>query len=429
MSIYGSFYSGISGLTANGLAMGVIGDNIANMNTIGFKRSRISFQDMMAYPVIGVGTHQLVGRGAMMQGIDQQMTQGSFASTGNGLDLAIHGNGFFVVKGVVAGQNANFFTRDGRFHVDNQGYMVNGNGLKLQGYMADSRGVVGSALGDLRLKEANSPARATSSAELSINLDSQSEIIAAGFDLADAENTSNFSTTVTVYDSLGAAHDVTMYFTKVANGDWEWNAVVGENDSASGAREIQASGTLSFDTEGRLLASTTAPGSAFNFGGGAALGQAIAFDFGDAINDGGSGLSGSTQFASASSVSFQSQDGYATGNLQAVVVADDGTITGTFTNGQRRVLGQVALADFKGQGLRRMGSNLWQDTTQSGQAMIGTPNSGTRGGIASSALEQSNVDLAEEFVNMIVAQRAYQANSRTITTSDQMMQEALQMKR
>jgi flagellar hook protein FlgE len=429
MSLFGSFYSGVSGLNANGLAMGVIGDNIANMNTVGFKRSRVSFRDMMAYPVIGIGNQELVGRGTAMNSIDQQMTQGSFTSTGNGLDMAVSGRGFFVVNGNVGGQNSNFFTRDGNFHVDNEGYMVNNLSLRLQGYAADTGGVVGSSLGDLRFKDASSPAKATSLLELSANLDSQATAIPGGFDLTDPDNTSSFSSTMTVYDSLGAAHDVTVHFTKTGDGAWEWNAVVGADDSTSGNAEIQASGTLTFDTDGRLTDAATNAGAAFNFAGGAAQGQAVTFDFGDPINDGGSGLSGSTQYASTSSVSYQSQDGFATGDLQSVVVDGDGNITGTFSNGQRRTLGQVALADFKGEGLRRMGSNLWQATTESGDALIGAANSGTRGTIASSTLEQSNVDLAQEFVDMIIVQRSYQANSRTITTSDQMIQEVLQLKR
>ncbi len=427
MSIYGSLYTGISGLNSNGMTMSVISDNIANMNTVGFKRSRASFQDIMAYPVIGVGTESYVGRGNMLSKVDNEMTQGSLQNTGNGLDLAIQGNGFFVVRGVQAGQDANFYSRAGQFHVDNEGYMVNLNNMRLQGYAADASGDISTVLGDLQFKDSTSPVSATSTVDLSVNLDAEAEAIPAGFDVADPENTSHFSTTITVYDSLGAARDVAAYFTKTADGSWSWNAVVDASDSASGNTEIQASGTLAFDTDGKLVTVTTASNS-FNFDG-ATANQAIEFDFGDPISDGGSGLIGSTQFASSSTVTSQGQDGYPAGDLQTVLIDEEGMIVGTFTNGQRRTMGQIALADFRGNGLRRMGGNLWQATTESGDALIGAPSSGTRGGISSSLLEQSNVDLASEFVDMIVAQRGYQANSRTITTADQLLQEALQMKR
>jgi len=427
MSIFGSFYSAISGLNTNSQAMGIIGDNLANMNTIGFKKSRANFQDLMAYSVTGVGSESYVGRGAMVQNVEQVMSQGSFVGTGNGLDLAIQGNGFFVVNGESGGQQSNFYTRAGQFHVDNDGYMVNGSGLRLQGYLANNSGDISSTLTDMNLMAASSPAKATEDIELTLNLDSTDTSVAA-FDIADRENTSHFNTSITTYDSLGAPHDVQVYFTKTADGNWDWNAVIEAEDSASGLAEIQGSGSLTFDNEGRLTDVTTTTNS-FSFSGGSAPNQAIAFDFGDPTSTGGTGLSGTTQFASSSSVSYQGQDGYSTGDLQTVVIDQDGIASGTFTNGQKRVMGQIAMADFKGTGLRRMGGNLWQETTSSGEALIGSANTGTRGAINSSTLEQSNVDMAAEFVDMIVAQRGYQANSRTITTADSLFQEALQMKR
>lgn len=428
MSIFGSFYSAISGLNTNSQSMSVIGDNLANMNTIGFKRSRASFQDLMAYPVIGVGTESYVGRGSMVQSVDQVMTQGSFVGTGNGLDLAIQGNGFFIVKDGANNDQTNYFTRAGQFSVDKNGYMVNGSGLRLQGYMADNSGDISSVLGDMNLNRSNSPANATTTIDMTANVNSEEDPIATGFDINDPENTSHFNTSVTVYDSLGAAHDVTVYFTKTADGTWDYNAVVSADDSASGVAEIQGSGTLNFDNEGRLTQVTTTQNQ-YSFSGGSVANQAITFDFGDPTADGGTGLSGLTQFASTSSVTYQGQDGYTTGDLTSVLVDSDGIITGTFSNGENLVLGQVGMADFAGTGLKRMGGNLWKETTQSGEALIGAANSGTRGAINSSTLEQSNVDMAEEFVDMIVAQRGYQANSRTITTADALLQEALQIKR
>lgn len=436
MSLFGAFYSGISGLNSNGLSMSVISDNLANMNTVGFKRSRANFQDLMSFPVIGVGTESYVGRGAVLSKVEQQMTQGSFISTGNGLDMAVQGNGFFVVNGDFQGQQGeNFYSRAGQFHVDKDGYLVNLNSMRLQGYLPTGSGAIGTSLTDMQLKDSISPALATNSVEMAMNLNSQSPVVdrvATPFDATDAD-TYQYQNSVTVYDSLGVAQDVEIFFTKTAEGPdpvgatWEFHAMI---DDGTGTLVEQGTGQLSFNTDGALQTVLPNPMEiSFDFPGGATQGQTIAFDFGDPISDGGTGLDGTTGYGADFGISFKSQNGYPTGDLQTVVVDENGMITGTFTNGQRRSVGQIALADFRGVGLRRMGSNLWQETNATGQALIGAANSGTRGGIASSVLEQSNVDLAEEFVDMIVAQRGYQANSRTITTADQLLQETLNLKR
>jgi len=427
MSLSGSLYSAVAGLNVNSMAMSVIGDNIANMNTIGYKRSRACFQDLMAYPVIAVGSESYVGRGSVLQDIGQDMTQGSFANTGNGLDLAITGSGFFVVKGKIGGTEANYYTRAGQFQVSKDGYLENLTGLRVQGYMIGSDGTASQNLTDLEFRSATSPVKATGKITLDLNLSSSATTPTAAWDLQDPANTSNFSTTITVYDTLGAAHDVNVYFRKTANNTWDYHAVVDKTQTTSGLNEELGTGTLSFNSDGKLDTISSSGPFAYTFPGSGA--QSLSFDFGDALSSGGTGLAGLTQFASASSVNSQGQDGFPAGTLQSIVVDTNGLITGTFTNGQRRDLGQIALADFRGNGLRRMGSNLWQETTESGQPVIGAANTGTRGGLASSALEQANVDLSSEFVDMIMAQRAFQANSRTITTSDQLIQEVISLKR
>lgn len=421
MSLYGSMYSGVSGLHVNGMAISVIGDNIANVNTIGFKKGRASFQDMMAYAVAGIGNGGQIGRGAKVGSVESLFLQGSFVNTGNGLDLAINGKGMFVMNGTVGGQTGNFFTRDGQFQVDKDGFLVNGRGLRVQGYTADALENIDPQLGDLQFNALASPVNATGEATFSLNLDASEEIIAGGFDPADPSATSNFTTTITVHDSLGGSHDMEVYFTKTADNTWNWNAM------ADGTGVVSASGQLTFDTDGRLQTSVTNQ-SNFNFDG-ATPNQAIEFDFGDAIADGGTGLLGTTQFSAASSMNSQGQDGYPPGDLQTLTVDDQGMITGTFTNGQRRVLGQAALATFNNYNLKRMGGNLWGETTQSGEPSYGTAGTGSRGDISSATLEQSNVDLAAEFVSMITSQRGFQANSRTITTADQMLQEVIAIKR
>ncbi len=432
MSLYGSLYSAITGLNTNGVSMSIIGDNLANINTIGYKRARASFQDMMAYPVIGAGRDSLVGRGAMLEDVEQLFNQGSFMNTGNGLDLAINGNGFFIVNGNVGGQETNFFTRDGQFHVDKDGYMTTMSGLRLQGYMADAAGNIGSTLGDIQFNGSTSPVSPTTEVSLTANLNFEDEAIVGGFDPTDPDGTSNFSTSISVYDALGGSHNMTVYFSKSDTNpnQWAFNAMLEDGTTAV------ASGTINFTDDGKLL--NYSP-SSFNLAlPGPAGGQNISFDFGDPMDidgdgtadaAGGTGLLGITNFASTSNLISQSQDGYPPGDLFSLNIDEDGLIVGSFTNGQKRTLGSLALADFNGAGLRRMGSNLWQSTTQSGEPNIGFASTGTRGAINSSVLEQSNVDMASEFVNMIVAQRGYQANSRTITTADQLMQEAINMKR
>ncbi len=431
MALYSALYSGLSGLETNSLLMSVIGDNLANLNTIGFKKSRANFQDMLGFPVIGQGTETYVGRGAMVDNIEQVYSQGSFVSTGNGLDLAITGKGFFVVRGSAAGQNGNFYTRDGQFSVDSNGNLTSVSGMIVQGYMANNSGDISSVLGDLNFSSARAQAKSTGEIELFANLNSEETAIPGGFNLADIEGTSHHSATINVYDSLGASHKVTVYFTKTADNAWSWNAVVDGGEltgGTAGTPEIRASGTMTFDSEGRLDA-VTETANDFDFVGGAVQNQTISFNFGDPIAAGGTGLAGSTQAAATYNTSFQSQDGYAAGELVSIIVDADGVITGTFSNGEKRTMGQLAIADFKGSGLNRLGGNIFAATNESGEAMIGGANSGGRGSVNSKVLESSNVDLSSEFGNMIITQRAFQANSRTITTVDSMMSELINLKR
>jgi flagellar hook protein FlgE len=428
MSILSSLYTGASGLAAHGSAIGTVGDNIANVSTIGFKAGRASFEDVLG----GTAPNgQRLGAGVRFGGVDTRFGQGSLQQTGAPLDLAVRGNGFFMVAGSHDGIPGTYYTRDGRFHLDNQGYVVNGEGLRLQGYGIDAAGQMASATGDLRLG-GQSPPNPTTRLDLAANLDAGATTPAAPWDPADPTATSNFSTSATVYDSLGAAHRVDVYFRNNGAGSWEWHAMVDGGELAGGTpgtpTEI-ASGALTFTTGGALDTETTTASSADFIG--AAAGQAIAFDFGDAITtDGGTGLVGSTQFAAASSVTGVSQDGFPPGELVDLLVADDGTMTGVFSNGQSRPMARVALATFQSDdGLRRAGAQLYSETRASGQPLIGAAGSGTRGAISGGALEGSNVDLGSELVTLIAYQRAFQANARTISTADEMLTEVANLKR
>jgi flagellar hook protein FlgE len=400
------------------------------MNTTGFKASRAAFGDILSQQI---GESQ-VGRGVLLTDVAPQFTQGTFENTASVLDMAVDGDGLFVMKDA----SGTYYTRAGQFSVDKEGYVVNSSGIVLQGYLYSDTGTATSALGDINVSSVNSAPNSTLNVELSANLDSR-ETIPVAFDVTDPNNTSNFSTSVTAFDSLGNGHNVNVYFrkdTEAATGNsWEWFAVVDAADSASGNTEIQAQGTLGFtnngflDTESAITYSLASGG--FDFNGGAAAAQAIDFNFGTSITtDGGTGRDGATQYGGESATTFQSQDGYSSGSLKSITISQDGTMTGIFTNGQTRGLAQLALAKFiSPTGLTKMGKGLYAESTESGQPVISAAGSSGTGAVLSNTLELSNVDLAEEFVKMILSQRGFQANSRVITTSDELMQELVNLKR
>jgi flagellar hook protein FlgE len=433
MSITRTLNTGASGLRSHSEAIGVVGDNIANVNTVGFKKQRAGFEDVLGRAVAGsANMAPTAGAGSKLAHIEQMWSQGALLTTDSPTDLAIAGNGFFVVEGMANGQQGRYFTRAGQFSLDQSGNLVNPHGLNLVGYTADANGTMGTTPGALNVSGSSVPARSTSTVDMAVQLDSNAAVPAA-WDPADPAGTSNFSTSVTVYDSLGNSHEVTAYFRKSADNSWEWHAMVdgGElNGGTAGTPQEIGTGTLTFTSSGAL--DTETPGAtSIDFTGGAAAGQAIAFDFGESITgDGGTGMGATTQFASESATTGLAQDGYAAGSVASIGIDSDGTITGAFTNGQRRVLGQVALASFAAQdGLERTGQGLWTATNTSGEALIGAAESGGRGSIVSGALEQSNVDIGTEFVNLIAYQRGFQANSRIITTADEIYSELVSLKR
>ncbi len=426
MSITNSLYIGISGLLAHGDAIGIVGDNIANTSTVGFKRSRATFSDLLG----GEVGNQRLGGGVRLGGPQTIWDQGTIAQTGNGMDVAIHGGGMFVVKGNHNGRDNEFYTRDGRFQLDNKGFVVDSRGLKLQGYAIDSAGNVATTPGDLPLGARQSAPVPTTNAKMTINLDSNATVPAA-FDPANPNTTSNYATSATVYDSLGQGHRVEVYFRAQGNGAWEWHAMADGGELTGGTpgqlTEV-ATGGMTFDPTGKLQSQTTTSSSASFVG--AAPNQSVAFDFGDDIASGGTGLAGTTQFAGTSAVAGIEINGHGFGNLVDLTIGDDGTVTGVFDNGDRLSMAKIALADFANlDGLERAGDGLVSATANSGPALIDVAQTGARGSLVSGALEQSNVDLGSELVTLIAYQRAFQANSKTVTTADEMMQEVANLKR
>lgn len=429
MSLMTSLYAGASGLDAASTDLTVIGDNIANANTIGFKASRASFEDALAQNLLGGGVAGQAGLGVRLQAVQRILTQGALSNTGIATDLAIDGAGFFAVKGSHSGIQGQFYTRAGQFTLNQNGYLVNLEGLRVQGYLADPNGQVQPSLGDLKVGELSAPPRPTANVTVKANLQSDAAVLLSAFDPADPSGTSNFSSSATVYDSLGKAHQVDLYYKKASSGAWEFHALTdggGLNGGTAGTEAEIATGTMSFDSDGKLTAVTQS--SNFNPIDATAP-QALNFNFGTPA-PGGSGVDGITQFANPSTTTFVNQDGTSAGDLSSLKITQNGDIVGAFSNGQSRTVGRVALADFAAPDkLSRIGGNLFQEMPESGQPAIGDPSQGGRGSIVAGALEQSNVDLASEFVKMIAAQRGFEANSKTLTTADQLLSELIAIKR
>ncbi len=418
MAILTSLFTGVSGINANGVALSVIGDNIANMNTVGFKASRATFGDILSSSLASGSTAGQIGRGSNLTSVTSTFVQGSMENTTSAFDMAIEGEGFFLMRDT---DGSSLYTRAGQFHLDKDGYLVNPGGQFLQGYLFNSAGVSTGAISDINIASLNSAPNPTSNVQITANLDAR-ETPPAAFDVLDPTGTSNFSTSMTVYDSLGNAHQISIYYrlntVAPAGNQWEWFAVVPASESTSGVDEIQAQGTIDFDNAGAYVSDT--PGTiSFNFAGGAAQNQTIAFDFAT-----------TTQYGSASSTIFQNQDGFSSGAINSVSIDTDGSITAIFTNGQTRQVGQIAVAKFTSpSGLTKLGGNMYAESSASGQPVVGIPNTGGRGKILSNTLELSNVDLAEEFIKMIAAQRGFQANSRVISATDEILQELVNITR
>jgi flagellar hook protein FlgE len=424
-------FSGVSGLRAEGEALGVVGDNIANVNTVGFKSQRAIFQDVLGHSILAGTSSALPGSGVRMGDVQQLFTQGSLTNTGVSTDVALNGDGFLVVGGTVDGITGNFYTRAGQLTIDNDGFLVNQQGLNVQGYLANADGTLQASISDLAVPTASLSPFRTTEIEVTANLDPRDAVLT--FDILQPDTTSNFSSSITVFDSLGTGRTLDVYFNNAGGNLYNYTVVADGGELAGGTAgtdTIVGSGTLQFNTDGALDIATT-PDLSLDFAGGATAGQIVALNFGDDItNDGATGLGGTTQFASDSAVSSQAQDGYASGEFSGLAIDGTGLVQGLYTNGQKIAIGRLAVAKFRSNdGLGRAGQNLWIETRDSGTAALGAAGAGGRASVSSGALESSNVDLGEEFVGLIQHQRSFSANSKTITTADEMLQELINIKR
>lgn len=402
MGLTSSLYSAVTGLRCYGTAISVSGDNIANLNTAGFKGSRITFQDALNELIATAQGTSQVGRGVLVSDVGMMFTQGSFETTNSPTDLAINGDGLFILRDPNTQQV--YYTRAGHFRLNPDGKLVNPEGYILQGWQIGSN-----TLTDVVVDTAASAAQATTQIDLAVNLDAEAQPPLNAFD-PQTEGTWNYQTSITVYDALGARHQVIFYFVKTADNQWDWYAY-----KSTDLTTQLGSGTLTFNSDGSLNSGDTAN---------IALGsQAIQVDFSPDVAK-------TTQYAADFSTLYQYQDGYPTGFLEGISIEADGIIYGHYTNGQTRQLYQVVLADFVNpSGLTKKGGNLYAQSPHSGEPLIGTPGSGGLGTIVPNSLEQSNVDLAEEFTKIIIYQRAFQANARVITTTDDMLGEVVNLRR
>jgi flagellar hook protein FlgE len=409
-----SFSIPLSGLTASSEALAAIANNLSNLNTVGYKDTRVLFRDLFYQNMgtTGGGDPIQLGAGTAVSSMPSLFTQGSVDPSGVDTDVAIMQDGFFVVqKGGVVN-----YTRAGNFTKDDNGYLVTVEGQQVLGYPA-TNGVIdtGQGLTGLNLGTgAVSPPTATTSLQIRANLD------------ATAPSGSTFPATVTVYDSLGASHVLTVNFTKTGSNAWNYSITIPAAEvGGTGNPTVIGTGNLVFDANGNL---TTPAGNVAGITITGLADGAANLNFTWNLHDNGAGLL--TQVASDSSTSSTQQNGTSSGSLQKFAIGSDGMVTGSFSNGKTAILGQVVLATFANQqGLIRTGQNGFQATLASGQAVIGAPGAGGRGTLSGGALELSNVDISKEFASMIVAQRGFQANARAVTTFDEITQDTINLKR
>lgn len=426
MGILSSLYTGVTGLQASGEALSIFGDNLANANTTGFKVSRPEFQDVIAKSLKGILGGNQIGRGTKLSNITPIFSQGSITQTDRSTDLALSGDGFFVMDGA----DGRSFTRNGVFNFDREGALANLDGAKVMGFQADENGVISNKLTQIKIDRTVIDAKRTSKVNLSMNLDIRAEKTME-FNPEQPDRTSNYSNGFTVYDSAGNAHLVTVYFNKVEDGQWAWHAMVKGEEITGGEKGklIEcASGSLKFSTDGRLQQQQITKNE-WNFNKGALPGQKIELLFGKSIAEGGDGLQ-TTQYGSNSDLYKHLQDGYTAGTLAGLSFSDEGVLAAIYTNGETINLAQVAVAKFENnEALFKSGQNRFRESKNSGQAFIGKPGEGGRGKITPKAVESSTTDIAAEFINLMTTQRSFQANARAITTADELMQEVLNMRR
>lgn len=410
-----SFQQGLSGLNAASKSLEVIGNNVSNANTVGFKQSQAQFADVFASSLTGSGASQ-IGIGTKVAKVQQQFTQGNVTNSNNPLDIAINGGGFFRLSD----NGTTTFSRNGQFQLDKQGFIVNAQGKNLTGYTMANGVLSTGSPANLQISTNDLAPQATTAVSGLFNLDSRgTALVSANFDPTDP-TTYHHSTSVNVYDSLGNSHIMQNFFVKTGAGAWDVYTTADGSPTANTppAAPVPTANMMFNGTGVGPTITPATPMVSIPVGTGATTPFSVALDFSE-----------STQFGSSFSVNSLAQDGYTSGRLSGFSFNSDGTIVGRYTNGQSATLGQVILASFTNpNGLQSLGNNAWAETADSGPSLVGIPNTGNLGVLQSNAVEDSNVDLTAELVNMITAQRIYQANAQTIKTQDQVLQTLVNLK-
>ncbi|MDR1227584.1 MAG: flagellar hook protein FlgE [Azoarcus sp.] len=407
------FQQGLSGLNSSSRALDVISNNVANASTVGFKAGNAIFADVYASALTGATSSIQVGIGSRVAAVYQKFTEGPLNTTNNPLDVAVNGNGFFVIR---RHDGTTAYTRNGQFDIDKEGYIVTPTGERVMGYRADDSGfllVSGGTIEPLFVPRNEVEPKATTRFDVkAANLSADAALPSmTPFDSTNADSY-NYTTSETVFDSLGGQHSLWLFFvrTGINPSGWDVHAVL--DGDVSTDRTLGTSPTLSFDGYGKL----NPPPGTLNYTVGPLSNGAANLN----IN---MDLDNVTQFGSPFSINDKIQDGYTSGQIAGLVISKDGIIQGRYTNSQTKNLGQIALATFRSdQGLVSLGDNMWAETPESGSAIVGRPSTGLNGVVSAGQVEESNVDLTEELVKMIIQQRNYQANAQSIRTQDQILQ-------
>jgi len=422
-----SFSTALSGLNAAQAELNVVANNISNVGTTGFKESRAEFADIFSTSSFGSAS-TTIGNGTLLANVAQQFSQGNLEFTSNTLDLAISGEGFFILSPSESNSNA-IFTRNGEFGVDNNGFVINNAGARLQAFPVNADGTVTatslSSTTSLQLPQTAGVPTITSLVDVGVNLPANGAILpAAGFDPTQS-STFNASTSLTVFDSLGESHVVTAYYVKIADNNW---AVYYNSTDANGANlPLDVTGgaagaggqlynTLTFNSSGVFQSNAPDPitTTTIDFLNGSDVNQQLSFNYAN---------NNSTQFSSPFTVNTLNQNGFPIGRLTGVEISETGIVRANFSNGQTTALGKIAMARFQNaQGLSQVGNNSWEDSIDSGTPLVGEALTSSFGQIRSGSLEISNVDLTAQLVNLISAQRNFQANAKSIETNNTITQ-------
>ena len=417
-------FAGRSGIQSHGAAISVLSDNIANSNTVGYKTQRADFADLLAGNLGGGGGASVqIGSGSNVRSTTPLLTQGAFELTGRGLDLAIDGNGFFILQK----EGQRYFSRAGNMQVDQQGYLINQNGYRVMGFPSDGSG----GLDELNINNFTQTSVKTQTVSISGNLDADSGITlpaaipAPPTDFAQLASASQFSTFLDVFDSLGASHTVTVFFfhTDSATRAWEARAYVDGADVSGGTAGVPelvgGSAALSFDATGSLSGATPTVTLTPQWNNGADQASSITLNYPNF-----------TQFASSSGITSINQDGKGAGNIVSFNVSEKGDLFALFDNGQSSSIGTIALSSFaNAEGLKRVGGSLYTESTNSGEPVVGRATTGQFGGINAGSLELSNADIANDFVKLISLQRGFQGSSRIITSINDLLSEIVNLVR